>query len=67
MNGGADKEINGVRVGEKGHTECRRVRGDWGKLANMTTHKEGKEWDLYLSKLQTEGKRAKKGSFHAAT
>ncbi len=36
---------------------CRRVGGDWGKGAHMTTRERQKENDLYWSKAQSKEKR----------
>ena len=38
-----------VGGGGKDHKECRRVGGDWGECAHMTTYKGQREWHLFMS------------------
>ena len=46
---GADNEFPEVRRGEKGHRECGRVGGDWGKWPHMTTDKGQQVLNLFWS------------------
>ena len=58
------KNLMGLGEGKRAIESAGGWGGDWGKWAHITTNKRQKECDLYWSKLQTEKKRAKKGSFH---
>ena len=46
---GADMIFRVVGGGGKGHKALRRVGGDWGKCAHMTTYKGQREWHLIRS------------------
>ncbi len=45
----ADMDFRVVGGGGKGHKACRRVGGDWGKCALMTTYKGQRECHLFMS------------------
>ena len=51
-----------VGRGGKAHNACRRVRGDWGKCAHITTYKGQREWHLFMSLASLKPKSGKKSS-----